>query len=611
MLKKRTSCLENNTAIFGILLTIISFLVSLAVFPAVAAGSNIHDYAIGAGDVLSIKVYDHDELTVKVRVSEAGTIDFPLIGQVHVGGLGTRLAAERIETALANGYIIEPQVTIFVEQFKSKKVIVLGPVHNPGLVELNGSITLLELMSQVGGLKDNAGQTATIKRQENGTQRNISIDLDRLIRTGDPQQNIQIQGGDTVSIAEGAVCFVTGEVNQPGEYPCGRNVTVLKVVSQAGSFTEKALESGIKINRTINGSKRVLQNVSQDTLVQPDDVIVVPERTVSKKEEMLCFVSGEVTRPGAYPCSRNTSILKLLTRAGGFTEKALESGIEINRQVNGGKRVLKGVSKDMLLLPEDVVIVPASLAKKTAKDAVCYISGEVSRPGAYPCFRNTSILKLLTRAGGFTDKALESGIEINRQVNGGKRVLKGVSKDTLLLPEDVVIVPASFAKKITKDAICYISGEVSRPGAYPCFRNTSILKLLTRAGGFTDKALESGIEINRQVNGGKRVLKGVSKDTLLLPEDVVIVPASFAKKTAKEAVCYITGQVRKPGAYPCGRNATVLKLVSLAGSFTGIAAESSIEINRVVNGKKQVLEDVDLDTLLKPEDVIVVPESFF
>ncbi|MCW5210399.1 SLBB domain-containing protein, partial [Desulfobulbus sp. N3] len=211
-------------------------------------------------------------------------------------------------------------MTIFIEQFKSKKVVVLGPVHNPGLVELNGPITLLELLSQVGGLKDNAGQIATIKRQENGAQKKIAIDLDRLIKNGDIQQNIQIQGGDTVSIAEGAVCFVTGEVNQPGEYPCSRNATILKVISLAGSFTEKALESGIKINRTVNGVKRVVQNVDQDTIVQPDDVIIVPERTVSKEEEKLCFVSGEVSRPGAYPCSGNTSILKLLTRAGGFTE---------------------------------------------------------------------------------------------------------------------------------------------------------------------------------------------------------------------------------------------------------------------------------------------------
>lgn len=116
------------------------------------------------------------------------------------------------------------------------------------------------------------------------------------------------------------------------------------------------------------------------------------------------------------------------------------------------------------------------------------------------------------------------------------------------------------------------------------------------------------MEINRQLHGRKRVIKNVNKDTLLHPEDVVVVPASAAKK---EAVCYITGQVNRPGAYPCGRNTTVLKMVSLAGSFTGIAAESSIKINRVVNGKKQVLKDVEHDTLLLPEDVIVVPESFF
>ncbi|MGB5686238.1 MAG: SLBB domain-containing protein [Candidatus Electrothrix sp.] len=399
------------------------------------------DYAIGAGDVLAITVYDHEELTVKVRVSETGIIDFPLIGEVHAGGLGITAAAERIEAALADGYIIDPQVTIFIEQFKSKKVVVLGPVHNPGLVELNGSITLLELLSQVGGLKDNAGQNATIKRQENGAEKNIAIDLDRLIRTGDSRQNIQIQGGDTVSIAEGAVCFVTGEVNQPGEYPCGRNVTVLKVISQAGSFTEKALESGIKINRTVNGIKRVLQNVAQDTLVQPDDVVIVPEREFSKTEESLCYITGEVNRPGAYPCSRKMSILKLLTRAGGFSDKALESGLEINRTVNGRKQVFKAVNKDTLLVPEDVVVVPTSSAKK---EAVCYITGQVNKPGAYPCGRNTTVLKMISLAGSFTGIAAESSIEINRIVNGTKQVLEDVTHDTLVQPEDVIVVPESF-----------------------------------------------------------------------------------------------------------------------------------------------------------------------
>lgn len=198
-------------------------------------------------------------------------------------------------------------------------------------------------------------------------------------------------------------------------------------------------------------------------------------------------------------------------------------------------------------------------------------------------------------------------MKINRTVNGVKHVVQHVDQDTLVQPDDVIIVPERTISK-KEESLCYITGEVNRPGAYPCSRRMSILKLLTRAGGFTEKALESGIEINRQVNGNKQVLQAVNKDTLLLPEDVVVVPASAAKK---EAVCYITGQVNRPGAYPCGRNTTVLKMVSLAGSFTGIAAESRIKINRMINGTKQVLEDVDHDTLVRPEDVIVVPESFF
>ncbi|RWX51295.1 SLBB domain-containing protein, partial [Candidatus Electrothrix marina] len=235
--------------------------------------------------------------------------------------------------------------------------------------------------------------------------------------------------------------FITGEVNQPGEYFCGRNATVLKIVTLAGSFTEEALESGMKINRTVNGVKRVLQNVDQNTLVQPDDVIIVPERTVSKKEESLCYITGEVNRPGAYPCSRRMSILKLLTRAGGFSDKALESGMEINRTINGGKRVLKDVNQDTLLLPEDVVVVPASSAKK---EAVCYITGQVNRPGAYPCGRNTTVLKMVSLAGSFTGIASESSIKINRMVNGKKQVLEDVDHDTLIQPEDVIVVPESF-----------------------------------------------------------------------------------------------------------------------------------------------------------------------
>ncbi len=235
------------------------------------------DYIIGANDVLTITVFDHEELKTTVRVSNNGNIVFPLIQEVHVGGLKLSAASEKMQSLLADGYIINPQVHIFVDEFKSKKVIVLGQVTKPGVVELRGPTTLLELLSKVGGLKEGAGEKAVIKRTIKGATKTITVDLRALLDGGDASENIQIQGGDTVAIAKGGTCYITGEVNQPNAYPCDRNSTVLKIVTLAGGFNGLASESSVKIIRMVNGEKKIFKNVELNTRLQPDDIIVVPE----------------------------------------------------------------------------------------------------------------------------------------------------------------------------------------------------------------------------------------------------------------------------------------------------------------------------------------------
>ena len=254
-----------------------SFLLLLLCFslPAMA-----EDYQIGSGDVLSITVYGYDELKTKARVSETGSIEFPLIGTVQVGGMKTSAAAGRIEELLADGYIVKPQVQIYIEEFKSKKVAALGPFNRPGLVELSGPTTLLELISKAGGLHKDAGETITVTRDtEGGQQQIITIDVKKLIEDGDAASNIPILGGETVAVAKGEppVCYITGQVKKPGSYVWTKNATVLKMVSLGGGFTGMAAESRIKINRVVGGKKQELKNVSLDTLVEPDDVIEVPE----------------------------------------------------------------------------------------------------------------------------------------------------------------------------------------------------------------------------------------------------------------------------------------------------------------------------------------------
>lgn len=252
------------------------FVLTILLFCAVPGAKAVDDYVVGPGDVLSITVYGHDDLKTTVRVTSNGYIVIPLIGQVSVGDMKTSAVADKLVSLLADGYIVSPQVNIFIEEFRSKKAVVLGHVNQPGLVELRGEMTFLELLSQSGGLKDGVGKTATVKRTVDGKQKVIVVDLKSLIEGGDLSQNILIIDGDAVYIAKGGTCYVTGEVDDPDAYPCD-NVTVLQMIALAGGFTGKAAKSSVRVVRVVDGERTLLKNVDLDSSVQPDDIIVVPE----------------------------------------------------------------------------------------------------------------------------------------------------------------------------------------------------------------------------------------------------------------------------------------------------------------------------------------------
>ncbi len=245
--------------------------------PSSADDSN---YQVGAGDVLRVNVYDNPDLSTTVRVSSDGKIQFPLIGEVFIGKMNVSQVADTLAKKLANGYIINPQVSVFIEEFRSKRVVIIGPVATPGLYELSGPTTLLELISKAGGLTEAAGDTLTIKRKAtSGKQKEnlISVNLKELLERGDASMDIPVLDGDTVHVSKAGLVYVTGQVKRPNAYLVGSNGTVLKAITMAGGFTTIAAESKIKIIRKEDGVEKVLKRVPLDTRVQYDDVIVVPE----------------------------------------------------------------------------------------------------------------------------------------------------------------------------------------------------------------------------------------------------------------------------------------------------------------------------------------------
>jgi len=235
-------------------------------------------YVVGEGDVLKITVYDHPDLETKVRVNGDGQILMPLLGHVDVAGLTVSQISKKLAKMLADGYLVNPQVNVFIEEYGSKKAVILGMVNKPGLYELKGPTTLLELISKAGGLSKEAGNRVTIKRiAPDGKKESINIDLKALMEGGDISLNVQINDKDNVYVAKAGMVYVTGEVKEPNAYKIDEGTTVIKAIALAGGFTGKAAKGKVKIIRIVNGKKEVLKNVHMDTPVLPEDVIVVPE----------------------------------------------------------------------------------------------------------------------------------------------------------------------------------------------------------------------------------------------------------------------------------------------------------------------------------------------
>lgn len=238
------------------------------------------DYIVGEGDVLKITVYDHDDLTTVARISGDGAITFPLIGVVEVKGLTLSQISQKISALLADGYIVNPQVHIFIQEFRSKKAFIMGEVSKPGLYVLPGQTTFLALLSEAGGLTKEAGYKAIIKRKSNPSDKNeriITIDLKGIIEKGDTSLDILIMDNDSVYIAKAGVFYVTGEVKKPDVYKYEEGLTVIKAITVAGGFSDNASKGRVKIIRKVNGKEEILERVNMDETVLPDDVIVVPE----------------------------------------------------------------------------------------------------------------------------------------------------------------------------------------------------------------------------------------------------------------------------------------------------------------------------------------------
>lgn len=251
------------------------------------------DYVVGPEDEISITVWDHPDLTRKIRVNLEGKISFPLIGEVSVGGLTTIEIENKIKELLNKDYIINPQVSVVIESYKSSKVSIMGEVKMPGPYALTRRMNVVEALSLAGGLLSEADHEIMIVRPKKSDQAGrallpedvedseiIRIQIrDMLEREGDMEEkarNIEVRNGDTIFVPKARMFYVTGEVMKPGQYAYQRGMSLLHAISTAGGFTEKARRSKVKVVRQSQG-KKVELSLTLDKPIEPGDTVIVPE----------------------------------------------------------------------------------------------------------------------------------------------------------------------------------------------------------------------------------------------------------------------------------------------------------------------------------------------
>lgn len=270
----------------------ILLIIILLISPLVSAEeAPVTDYVLGPGDLLEIKVFELPDLNVTVRVSADGNITLPLIGIVRASGL-TAFGLEReIKAKLDERYLKNAQVSVFIKEYKSQRVSLIGAVKDPRDYELSGRTTLLQLISMAGGITNQAGKYIYVFRTSpSGASDRLEILIEDLLYRGEQRYNIPLKAGDVVNIPidREVIIYVFGEVLRPGalKFKSSERISILSAIATAGGFTDRASRRNVLIKRkdsqgnetemSINIS-RIISGKDEDMELSPEDVVIVRE----------------------------------------------------------------------------------------------------------------------------------------------------------------------------------------------------------------------------------------------------------------------------------------------------------------------------------------------
>lgn len=237
------------------------------------------DYPLAAGDTIRIQVFQNPDLTLETRISENGSITYPLIGTVDLGSASVAAGEKKIADALRKGgFIRDPQVTISLLQVRGNQVAVLGQVNRPGRFPMEtANIRLSDMLAQAGGTSPQGDDVAIVTGVRNGQAFRREVDIAQIYLANRPQDDLPLQGGDTIYVHRAPLFYIYGEAQRPGAYRIERGMTVMQALALGGGPTVRGTEKRLRLHRKgADGAVQAIEPQLTDP-VAPHDVIYVRE----------------------------------------------------------------------------------------------------------------------------------------------------------------------------------------------------------------------------------------------------------------------------------------------------------------------------------------------
>lgn len=531
------------------------------------------NYVLGPGDLLVVDVYGASQDALKLTVSPDGDITIPGFGPIQVSGYTVANAQSKIQRKLGD-YYQNSSIKTSLGQTRTIMVNVMGEVRTPGTYTLSAFATVFHALYRAGGI-NRLGTLRNIKVFRQGRLITV-VDVYEFILNGRLAGNVRLQDNDVIQVgAYDCIVEVEGHVKRPMAYEMREDESIATLMKYCGGFAGDAYKKSLRVERR-NGQMKSVHNVEEFELssfkVEDGDEITV--EGIYDRYENMVEVKGAVWRPGKYELGdKVTSIRTLIEQAQGLTEEAMTSRAVMRRMKPNRTQevisvdlegIMNGSAADMPLENEDVLFIPTLAEHQNLRTLT--ITGEVIFPGVYEYADNMTLEDFILQAGGLTDRASATKIDVSRRLRdpnateAGMEVAKTFSfsiKDNYIIdgeqnfvlePYDIVQIRRSPVFRTPVQVT--VSGEVTFQGNYTMeTKNQRLSDVIKAAGGILPGAYIRGARLIRQMTDDEKArMRNVIKlARQTADENDSIVLDKLALQTTYSVGIHLDEALAKPG----------------------------------------------------------------